>query len=307
MTGNILVVEDDKFTGRMMELQFHKHGYDITVTPSGEDALKCLEENTFDLVLSDVTMPGISGLELLRQIRTKHDRVQLPVILVTAMENSPKMGEALRLDVNDFFTKPKEFGLTLTRVKMQIEWRNALLGSSEDMSGSGLAFRCSEDGLWSWSIKRDKVQYSKAWKTILGYDPHEVGNSIHEWYDRIHPEDVDQVRQAMRDHMDRSTSQFQQDFRMRTRQGAWVWVHAFGVALFDKTGAAARMVGSLSAITDKKELARKWDAVSGRLTEVRTDLDRFCNQVSLTPADRSELTDIIEKLDDIRSQYGSLI
>ncbi len=305
MTGKILVVEDDKFTGRMMELQFQKHGYDITVAPNGEEALKSLDSQSYDLVLSDVTMPGISGLELLRQIRTRHDRVQLPVILVTAMENSPKMSEALRLEVNDFFTKPKEFSLTLARVKLQVEWRQALLGNGSALpEGSG--FRGLKEGLWSWSISKDSVQYSKEWKAILGYGTEELGSSISEWYDRIHPEDLKRVKDAIKAHITRQVSMFGEDFRMAAKDGAWIWVHAFGVALFDKSGVAARMVGSLCNIMDKKEALKEASNITKDLARTSEALSHFSQKASLTPDDRSQLNEMLETMNKIVARYNEL-
>ncbi len=268
----ILVVEDDKFTGRMMELQFKKHGYSIHVATNGEEAMELLREHPFDLVLSDVMMPRVSGLELLRKIRESYSKEVLPVILLTAMESSPKMGEALRLGASDFFTKPKEFGLTLARVALHIELKKARETLRYHEPAQGPAFRTTGDGLWNWNIARDTVSFSSRWKAILGFDPKELTPTIDEWFGRVHPEDYERFIKAMRAHHERKNPWFEIDYRMSTKREVYIWVHTFGIALFGKGRSPIRMVGAMCEITGQKEISMKFAELRRSLGKLQQDM-----------------------------------
>ena len=312
--GKILVVEDDKFTARMMELQFQKHGFDITVAPNGQDALDCLENQSFDLVMSDVVMPNISGLDLLRQIREKHDKESLPVLLVTGMENSPKINEAYRLGVNDFFTKPKDFSHTMHRVTLHVEMRRmreALKhqgGTSSEAQGlKDSPVRGPGDGLWDWDMSRGHMQFSNRWKAILGFEASEFEPSMQAWQERVHPEDLPSFTSAFEEHKMRKTPWLELDYRIRDKQDRYIWVHTFGVALFSKTGQAARMLGSMSVCIQYKELEAQWDQQRHMLATLSDSFARFGKDTELDEEGRARLEHLGEALNQIKAHANQVL
>jgi DNA-binding NtrC family response regulator len=102
--AQLLVVDDDTAVGQVLAAQLTQAGYKATFVASAEAALATMEKRAFDLVLSDVRMPGLSGLELLKVIRTRSP--DLPVILLTAHGTVPMAVEAMRDGAADFMLKP---------------------------------------------------------------------------------------------------------------------------------------------------------------------------------------------------------
>ena len=285
--GKILVVEDDKFTGRMMELQFQKNGFDVMIACDGEEALEILGREPFDLVMSDMTMPRISGLELLQRIRERFTKDALPVVLVTATESSHgRSGEAMKLGANDFFTKPEDFNLTLARLTPHVELKRLREARSHDKADDFI-YRSGQDGVWNWHIARGTVTFSGSWKTVLGLDPKsEIGQSINFWKERIHPEDLTAVEDAILAHQERRKSCFQADYRIRHESGDYIWVHGFGVALFDKGGQPVRLVGSMSRLNSGHQLHLAFDALPGLIKGVGERLALLEASVGLGERDR---------------------
>ncbi len=237
----ILLVEDDVFTGKMMELQFRKHGFDIVLAHNGEEALERLAGQSFDLVLTDVLMPGISGIELLRQIRAKQTTPrQLPVILLTALGDAKSILEGIECGADDFLAKTNEFGIILAKVRHHLEVAR-LRGAETGQHGG-------PDGTWVWNLAQGEMQYSTAYHTLLGLPPKTLGNDPKAWQALIHPEDRTSVDNHLDGHLGRRTAHFEADFRMRHGSGTWVWVHAFGIASFAKEGQPVRLIGSLSRL-----------------------------------------------------------
>lgn len=106
MTHSILIVDDELNIRRVLERAFTKEGYQVYTAEGGHQALRILEETPCDLVLTDVVMPDMTGLELLKRARQKYPNLQ--VILMTAYGTIPMAVEAMRAGAFDFLTKPLE-------------------------------------------------------------------------------------------------------------------------------------------------------------------------------------------------------
>jgi DNA-binding response OmpR family regulator len=104
---HFLVVDDNPTITRLIELQMGKAGFRCDTAANGEEALQKINQNVFDLVISDISMPGISGLELLKSIKLK--KPQLPVLIVSGHATIENAVEALRLGAINFITKPIRF------------------------------------------------------------------------------------------------------------------------------------------------------------------------------------------------------
>lgn len=128
----ILVVDDDSSIRNMLAIVLKKNGYQVTAVDSSEEALRCLKDRPFELIISDIKMPGISGIELLKKIKTITPEV--PVIMITAFASANDAVEAMKLGAEDYITKPfnlDELKLIIEKslYKKSIEVENILLKS----------------------------------------------------------------------------------------------------------------------------------------------------------------------------------
>src|SRR5262249_14339964 len=115
-----------------------------------------------------------------------------------------------------------------------------------------LAVRGSNDGLWDWNILTNEVYYSPRFKELLGYGESEVEHELSSFESRFHPDDHDWVWQRVWDHVERRVP-YDVEYRLRTKFGEYRWFRARGQAIWDETGKATRMAGSISDITDRKQ------------------------------------------------------
>jgi len=102
--GRIVVVDDDESLRRVVQFQLQQAGYDVIAEPGGAQALQALQQSPRDLVITDLRMPGLSGLELLRKIRT--DFPEVSVIIVTAFGTVETAVDAMKAGAYDYITKP---------------------------------------------------------------------------------------------------------------------------------------------------------------------------------------------------------
>ncbi len=121
----LLIVDDVADNRNVLARRFQRRNFDIAEADGGRSALDMIERGVFDLVLLDIMMPDITGVEVLRRIRQKYSQSQLPVIMVTANSRSEDIVEALEIGANDYVTKPVDFAVALARVNTQIDRKRA--------------------------------------------------------------------------------------------------------------------------------------------------------------------------------------
>ena len=116
----ILVVDDAKDTQMLLEFDLSAAGYLVTCCDSGEDGIASLETQEIDLILLDMYMPGLSGLETLAKIRAQTISAQIPVIMLSASTDEDEVVAALELGAGDYVTKPYVAKVLLARMRTAI-------------------------------------------------------------------------------------------------------------------------------------------------------------------------------------------
>lgn len=250
--GLLLVVDDDAHHRVMLSRGLERRGYLVLQAASGPEALAVLALEAVELVLLDVRMPGVDGLQVLRQIRADHTPSQLPVVMATSRDRSEHIAEALEAGANDYVTKPVDFTVALARVRTQLKASRAERELRVSEERYALAALGSNDGLFDWNLDTDEVYYSDRWASLLGLVTSRLLPRFSEWMSRIHPEEQARVSQELRAHLDGLIPTWESEHRMRHADGHYRWVLARGVARRGTDGRPARFGGSMSDITHAK-------------------------------------------------------
>jgi diguanylate cyclase (GGDEF)-like protein/PAS domain S-box-containing protein len=249
--ARILVVDDEEMNLDLCSRRLRRSGFAIEVATGGQLALEMVRKKTFDLILLDHMMPGMSGSEVLKTLRSSYTARQLPIIMVTALTDSARIAESLDAGANDYITKPIDFTVALARIRSHLsrtEIENALQRSEERYALASLG---SNDGLWDWDLDQEEIAYSTRWKSLLGYAKEELGSQPKEWFSRVHPRDREQLDCAIQSHLNNQTPALQGECRMKHKDGSYRWMSVRGIAVRDGDGRPHRMVGSQSDVTEK--------------------------------------------------------
>ncbi|MEZ4269610.1 MAG: HAMP domain-containing sensor histidine kinase [Myxococcota bacterium] len=115
------MVDDSAPSRDILTRRLQREGYAVIEVDNGRDALALLEREPVELVLLDVTMPGMSGLEVLASIRESHDLASLPVLMVTALGDAQDVVVAMERGANDYITKPVEWRVLVARVRTALK------------------------------------------------------------------------------------------------------------------------------------------------------------------------------------------
>ena len=122
MAGKILIVEDEAAIARFVELELRHEGYAVDKTEDGRSGLDQALAEAYDLILLDIMLPGLSGLEVLRRLRREKDT---PVILLTARDTAMDKVSSLDMGADDYITKPFAIEELLARIRTALRKRPA--------------------------------------------------------------------------------------------------------------------------------------------------------------------------------------
>ena len=137
--------------------------------------------------------------------------------------------------------------------------------------------------MWDVDARKGRVTYSSTWKKMLGYGEDDLDGDLDLWLTLIHPDDRARVEQADRDHTAGRTAMFEAEFRMRHREGHWIWILDRGMIVErDREGRMQRAIGTLTDITPASRLK----SGSYRLPPCSTTSGKGCGLRSIRSATR---------------------
>jgi diguanylate cyclase (GGDEF)-like protein/PAS domain S-box-containing protein len=241
------------------------------------------------------SMGGIAGITLICLIALGTLSWSVTTSLTTQLTEAVRVANDVALDrlpEDVRVTSRDEVGRLLLGMRHMVEKvkeREAELRVSEERYA--LAARGANDGLWDWDVLQGTVHYSRRWKAMIGLSEDEVRPSIEEWLGRVHPDDADRVRGRMTAHLEGKTHHFECEYRIRGRDGAYRWMLSRGVAVRGADGQPARMAGSQTDISKRKQVEEQLlhDAFHDAMTDLPNRalfMDRLRN--AIRRAKRSE-------------------
>ena len=115
------------------------------------------------------------------------------------------------------------------------------------------AIEGSGDGLWDWDVPAEKVFYSKRWKELLGFSVEDISDGLHEWEQRIHPEDKAGTLASVKNHIDGKTPNYSYEHRLLCKDGTYKWILTRGLVVTrDAAGKPLRIIGTHTDISEAK-------------------------------------------------------
>ena len=124
--SRVLVVDDNEMNRDMLSRRLARMGLLVEVAEGGNSGLEMILTGEFDLVLLDIMMPDMDGIEVLKRAREFYSQAELPIIMATARDESKDIVAALKLGANDYVTKPLDFPVVRARVENALGYRRAV-------------------------------------------------------------------------------------------------------------------------------------------------------------------------------------
>jgi two-component system, cell cycle response regulator len=189
MTARVLVVDDMLANVKLLEARLNAEYFEVLTARSGEEALAVVAASPVDVVLLDVMMPGMDGFEVCRQIKSTSATAQLPIIMITALDQAADKVRGLEAGADDFLTKPVDDIALITRVKNLAR----LKALSDEMMGR-MATSADFKQLQSGEIA--SLTEKGAGRILLVEDQPRVASRILSWLQALNDIDVEPDLQA---------------------------------------------------------------------------------------------------------------
>jgi diguanylate cyclase (GGDEF)-like protein/PAS domain S-box-containing protein len=243
---SILAVDDTPAILFLLQMTLSQH-YDVTAVPSGFAALEATEKRRFDMVLLDLMMPGMDGLETLRQLRQQANFANTPVVFLTAADDLGSERTALELGADDYIIKP--FKPTLVQLRISNLLHRARLQNELE-----LALASADQGLWEYDVPGDEVIIDARRGEPLGLDPEITDEKKLSWITICHPECLERINAARDEHLAGKSPAVDVDVRLRNQHGVWVWINIYGKASqTGENGQIIRLKGTYRNIEMRKK------------------------------------------------------
>jgi diguanylate cyclase (GGDEF)-like protein/PAS domain S-box-containing protein len=253
--SKVLVVDDTPDRLDLMSHLLRKAGYKVLAAHDGGEAYHMARREHPLLVVSDVMMPRVDGIELCRRLRSDSDLFATPILLVSAMRvDDASAVEGLKAGADDYLEAPYEPVRFVAKVARLVERARLEEAMRESEERYALAARGANDGLWDWNLKTNEIYFSERWKSMLGYKDGEIKSRPEEWFNRVHPEEIEILRAELDAHIEGSVPHFEMEHRMLHRDGIYRWMLTRGMVVRDSEGRASRMAGSQTDITERKKV-----------------------------------------------------
>lgn len=264
--NKILVIDDEETIIRVLSISLKADGYKVSTALSGEEGIETYKKNVPDIVLTDIKMPGMDGIEVLKEIKTITPDTE--VIIVTGHGDIENAIEALKFGASDFLTKPildEALTIALNRAREKLQIRQKLKNYTETLEKEvALATKTlrqrsnfmaklihsSNNGIIATDEKHKIEIYNPAAERIFGYPKEEVVERLSSL--NLYPKEVHDYLKENESAEDISTEIPWKDLVIKTMDGSEVPVRFSGALLREK----AKTVGNVAFFQDMREIKR---------------------------------------------------
>lgn len=227
---SILVVDDDEedyFLTHALLAEVYGEEVEVEWISSYAAAIERLLFGRHGVCFMDYNLGARTGLDLLREVLARGCRT--PIIMLTGNDDHEVDVKAMEAGAADYLVKGRFGGPHIERsvrhaIGVAVERHQTLDALRRSEERYALAVRGANDGLWDWDLSANRVYYAPRWKSILGYEDAQIGDSIMEWFNRVHPVDVERVKAEVSEHLAGKTPHLETEHRMLHDDGTYRWV-----------------------------------------------------------------------------------
>jgi len=307
---NILVVDDDHVTRHMVSQILKNSGYNIFEAVNGADAVKLYDEVSPHIILMDVMMPVMDGYDACSKIREKSTFLELPIIMLTGLDDVESVRSALNAGATDFISKPINWVLFEQRVQYALNAR----AMHEELTNKQVmltqAQKIAKLGSWELSLDNNTMSCSEELVSLLRLDPKDSLTRLDALVDFSHPRDKETVRTHIVDAMINGIG-YKIEHRLICKDKTELYVVQHAELISDRDGNPIKIIGTIQDITELKSTKaiihhQNYYDVLTDLPNRRLFTEKVTQNVIHSANDNSSVIIYMLTLDNIRNLSESL-
>ena len=286
--ATILLAEDNADMADYIRRILEEHGYLVDVARDGALALELVARKDYELVLSDVMMPKIDGMQLLRALRDDPKTKAIPVVLLSARAGEEFRIKGLGEGADDYLVKPFSARELLARVSAHIDSRVRRQEFTERLN---MALELGRMGTWDLDLETGREYWSPMLYDLLGYRRGEDEASSEAWSERVHPKDLPGILAQWEDARLHGRD-LRLEYRICLPDASVRWVETTARFFRDRAGKPIRALGVSRDVTEAKQIEEQLRQRRRRLIRQVKGQKSALQRSSREMAQQAELLDL---------------
>jgi PAS domain S-box-containing protein len=261
MRDQIMAVDDQPENLRLLEDMLRHRGYLVRSFPRGRLALAAASQDPPDLILLDINMPEMNGYEVCERLKADSKLAGIPVIFLSALDETEDKVRAFRSGGVDYISKPFQVDEVQARVEihMQLHRLHQALQVEKDRleDRSSFALSAAGAGVWEANLATGKTHWSAGVGPMFGLPPEPFETSIDAFRARVHPDDLAMIDASIARSI-QIDAPYSVEFRAPQPDGSTRWIAAKGRVSRTGDGAPVSMLGIVMDVSDRKHLEQQF-------------------------------------------------
>jgi PAS domain S-box-containing protein len=294
-SAHILVVNDNPDTRRSLSALMKYAGYEVTTAETGGECLSLLETLKPDLILLDVIMPDLNGIEVCQRIKTHPRWADIYVLMLSGLQTASEQQVAgLAAGAEEYITLPIPPTELIARVQtlLRIKHKEQTLRYAE--TRFRLLLEHSTDAVALLTSEGKLLYANPAASHITGYPPYKL--TTLDVFDIVHPEDAERLRDEFMELLHQPGHTLRKEFRYRHHNGEWRWLDSIGTNLLDQPGVNAIVVNyrDITARKHEEEARQQRERELAVISLVSAALRAATTRAEILPIVLSELSELLK-------------
>jgi diguanylate cyclase (GGDEF)-like protein len=255
-TKIVLVADDDPAQRLLLQSVVEQLGLKVEQAENGLEAVKCFKACKPDLVLLDIKMPLMDGLQASKQIRQTPNGKHVPIVLITGSDDHASINQAFDLGVTDFMTKPVIWPILAHRLRYLLKANADFMALKSSERRLRNTQKLAAIGNWEWNFLTQKVTLSEQMYGLFNLSKNDFNGSSDAFF-QLFPEDVRSLLQSALDEAKGGSGLWTIDHMINVNNGEDRVVHQQGEITYDEDGLPFAVQGLMQDITKRKVAEEK--------------------------------------------------
>jgi PAS domain S-box-containing protein len=250
---SVLVVDDDPDQLTLVSRLLLQAGFTVESASDALTAFDLAKKTQPDLIISDVMMPEINGIELCNMIRSHEDLSITPVLLLSAIrKDTETIVEGLREGADDYLEIPYEAEILIAKATRLVEVNRAAEDLHKEKERLRFAIAAARMGLCEWNIRTGKLYWSEDLERIHGLAPGDFAGTLDSYLEHVYSDDRESVRLSLAGTLE-DGSEHDLEYRVVWPNGELHWVEVRRAVICDRKGKPVQMIGLCMDVTGRKQ------------------------------------------------------
>ena len=246
----LILVVDDELVGRIyIEKALLNESYDVITAENGQQAALLAKQHSPNMIVMDVMMPVMDGYQACRTIREQEQQLHVPILMLTGLDDIGSVEKSFDAGATDFIVKPVNLPIFKQRIRNGLKNRETDLELHQHQLRQAHAHKVARLGYWDWEVESNALYWSDEVYNLLSVLPGQFINNHEAFRSRTRPEDLDKIKQAVRQSLKQNTP-YSVEYQVNRPDQKFQIIRQHADLIKNEAGKVVRFLGIVQDVTE---------------------------------------------------------